>query len=52
MRWAGNIERIGDRRFAYSVLVGKPEENRSLEITGEDGRIILKYILKNLVGRA
>jgi hypothetical protein len=25
MRWAGHVERMGERRGLYSVLVGKPE---------------------------
>ena len=25
MRWAGNVERMGERRNLYCVLVGKPE---------------------------
>jgi hypothetical protein len=25
MRWAGHIDRIGEKRKAYRVLVGKPE---------------------------
>ena len=25
MTWAGHVARIGDRRVAYRVLVGKPE---------------------------
>jgi hypothetical protein len=31
LRWAGNVERMGDRRGAYRALVGKPEERRPLE---------------------
>jgi hypothetical protein len=30
MRWAGHVARIGDRRNAYRILVGKPEERRPL----------------------
>jgi hypothetical protein len=26
MRWAGHVARVGERRDAYRVLVGKPEE--------------------------
>jgi hypothetical protein len=40
MRWAGHVAHIGDRRSAYWVLVGRPED---LVI---DGRIILKWIFK------
>jgi hypothetical protein len=25
MRWAGNVERTGERRGVYRVLVGRPE---------------------------
>ena len=30
MRWDGHVERMGDRRGVYRVLVGKPEGKRSL----------------------
>ena len=30
MRWAGHVERMGERRGVYRVLVGKPEGKRSL----------------------
>jgi hypothetical protein len=30
MRWAGNVARIGEKRNAYRILVGKPEGKRSL----------------------
>jgi hypothetical protein len=26
MRWAGHVERMGEERKVYKVLVGKPEE--------------------------
>jgi hypothetical protein len=45
LRWAGHVERIGERRGAYRVLVGK-HEGRHLEDPGTDGRIILKWILE------
>jgi hypothetical protein len=31
MRWAGHVERTGERRKAYVLLVGKPEGNGPLE---------------------
>jgi hypothetical protein len=31
MRWAGRIARMGEKRNAYRLLVGKPEGRRSLE---------------------
>jgi len=30
MRWAGNVERMGQGRGVYRVLVGKPEGKRPL----------------------
>jgi hypothetical protein len=31
MRWAGHAARIGEKRNAYKILVGKPEGKRPLE---------------------
>jgi hypothetical protein len=31
MRWAGYVVRMGNRRSAYRVLVGKPEGKKALE---------------------
>jgi hypothetical protein len=31
MRWAGHVERMGEKRNAYRILVGKPEGKRLLE---------------------
>jgi hypothetical protein len=50
MNWVGHVTRIGERRGAYRVLVGKSESKRPLENTGLDGRIILRWILKKLEG--
>jgi hypothetical protein len=30
MRWAGHVARIGEKRNAYRILVGKPEGKRLL----------------------
>jgi hypothetical protein len=30
VRWAGHISRMGEKRNAYRISVGKPEERRSL----------------------
>jgi hypothetical protein len=30
MRWAGHVTRMGEKRNAYRILVGKPEGRRSL----------------------
>jgi len=44
MRWVRNVARMGDRRGAYRVFVGRPERKNHLENLGTDGRIILKWI--------
>jgi len=31
MRWAGHVARMGEERWAYRVLVGKPEGKRPME---------------------
>jgi hypothetical protein len=31
MRWAWHIARVGEKRNAYRILVGKPEGKRLLE---------------------
>jgi hypothetical protein len=30
MRWAGHVARMGEKRNAYRILVGKPERKRPL----------------------
>jgi hypothetical protein len=30
MRWAGHVTRMGERRSAYRILVGRPEGRRPL----------------------
>jgi hypothetical protein len=30
MRWEGHVARMGEKRNAYRILVGKPEGNRPL----------------------
>jgi hypothetical protein len=30
MRWAGHVARMGDKKNAYRLLVGKPERRRTL----------------------
>jgi hypothetical protein len=30
MRWAGHVARMGEKRIAYRILVGKPERKRPL----------------------
>jgi len=42
MIWAGHVARMGQRRGAYRVLVGKPEGKRPLGRPRLDGRITLR----------
>jgi hypothetical protein len=42
LRWAGLIARMGEKRNAYRISVGKPGGQRSLARTTVSGRIILK----------
>jgi len=46
MGWAGHVERIGERRSVYRVLVGKPEEIDHLEDLGLSGSIIIRWIFR------
>ena len=48
LRWAGHVARMGERRGAYRVLLGKPEGGDHLEDPGVYGRIILKWIFDRL----
>jgi hypothetical protein len=41
-RWARHVVRMGKRRSAYRVLVGKPGKRDRLEDACIDGRIILR----------
>jgi hypothetical protein len=42
MRWAGDVARIGEKRKAYRISVGKPEGKRALGRPDVGGWIILK----------
>jgi hypothetical protein len=44
MRWAGHVARMGEKRNAYRLLVGKPEGKRPL------GRPRLRWINNMKVG--
>jgi hypothetical protein len=46
MRWEGHVARIGEKRIAYRILVGKPEENRPLGSQDVREWIILGWILE------
>jgi hypothetical protein len=46
MRWAGHVVRIGEKRKAYWLLVGKPEGRRPL---GRSGRRWVDNIRMDLV---
>jgi hypothetical protein len=44
MRWAGHVARIGAKRIAYRILVGKTEGDRPLEDQDVGGWTVLKWI--------
>jgi hypothetical protein len=46
MRWMGHLARMGEKRNAYRILVGKPEGKRPLGRLDVGDRIILKWILE------
>jgi hypothetical protein len=46
MRWAGHVARMGEKRNAYRLLLGKPEGKRPLGSQYVGGQIILKGILE------
>ena len=50
MRWTGHTSRVGERRGAYTVLVGKPEGKNYFQDPDIDGRIILRWIFRKLNG--
>jgi hypothetical protein len=50
MRWTEHVACMGDRRSAYSFMVGRPDGKRELEYLELDGRVILKWILKKWRG--
>jgi hypothetical protein len=52
MRWAGLVTCIGNTRYAYKILVGKPERKGQLVIPGrrwEDIKMNLKEIVREYV---
>ena len=50
MRYAGHVARMGDRRGAFKVVVGKLSERDHLEDLDLDGMLILKWILRKSDG--
>ena len=50
MRWAWHVARMGEDRGVHRVLVGKPEGKRPLGDQDVDGRIIIRWIFRNLEG--
>jgi hypothetical protein len=50
MRCAGHVEKIGAKRDAYRLLVGKPEGKRPLGRQDVGGWIILGWILERWNG--
>jgi hypothetical protein len=46
MRWTGHVACMGEKRYAYRVLVWNPDGKRHFRRLGAEGRIILKWIVK------
>jgi hypothetical protein len=52
LSWTRHVARMGERRGAYRVLVGKPEGRRPLGRPRRRWGIILKWIFERLDGAA
>jgi hypothetical protein len=50
MRCAGHVVRMGERRCAYKILVGRPERRRPLGRPKRRWRIILEWVFKKRDG--
>jgi hypothetical protein len=50
MRWVGHAARMGEKRNAYRLLVGKPEGKRPLGRPDIGGWMILGWILERWDG--
>jgi hypothetical protein len=46
----GYVACRGDGRGAYKILEGRRKRRSHLEDLGEDGRVIVKWIYKNVEG--
>jgi hypothetical protein len=46
MKWAGHVARMGTRRGAYRILVGKPKGKRPLGKTRRRLEEIVKWIFR------
>ena len=47
MEWAGYVARMGERRGVYRSWWGNLKERNDMEDPAVDGRIILRWILRN-----
>ena len=52
MRLTGLVARVGERRAAYRILVGKLKETDNIEDIDVNGTVMLKWIVKKSVGSA
>jgi hypothetical protein len=50
IRWAGHEARMGEKRNAYRILVGKPEGKDHWEDQDVGGWTFLKWILRREIG--
>jgi hypothetical protein len=50
IRWAGHVARMGEERGVHRVLEGNVRERGHLGDPDVDGKIILRWIFRNLEG--
>jgi hypothetical protein len=48
LRWAGHVARIGQKRIAYRILVGKPEGKRPLGRPKRGWVVNIKTVLREI----
>jgi hypothetical protein len=49
MKWAGHVARMGEKRDAYRILVGRPEGRRALGRPGRRWEDNIKMDLQDVV---
>ena len=50
VRWVGYVARMWGKRNSCKIVVGKPEGKIKWQVLGIDGKMVLKWILGNVMG--
>lgn len=50
IRQAGHVAHVGEKRYAYVVLLGNPEARRLLRRPRHSWEVIIKQVIKNRMG--